>query len=82
MRAIMNRLRRLENTTAPVGRNGRRWRRFLAARQRRLGAEYEPLSFPLESYAGCRTIADRILKLRWNATDEAARQEERQNRRR
>jgi hypothetical protein len=85
MRAIKNRLRRLENTTAPVGRERAAVEAILPARRRRLGAEYEPLSFPLESYAGCRTIADRILrarKLRWNATDEAARQEERQNRRR
>jgi hypothetical protein len=37
---------------------------ILAARRRRLGASYEPLSFSPESYAGCRTVADHILRAR------------------
>ena len=53
MRAIMNRLRRLENTTAPAGRERAAVEAILAARRRRLGASYEPFSFPAESYAGC-----------------------------
>ena len=64
MRAIMNRLRRLENATAPVERERAAVEAILAARRRRLGAEYEPLSFPPESFAGCRTVADRILRTR------------------
>jgi hypothetical protein len=64
MRAIMNRLRRLENATAPVERERAAVEVILAARRRRLGAEYEPLSFPPESFAGCCTVADRILRAR------------------
>jgi hypothetical protein len=60
----MNRLRRLENTTAPVGRERAAVAAIMAARRRRLGASYEPFSFPPESYAGCRTVADRILRAR------------------
>ncbi len=64
MRAIINRLRRLENATVPVERERAAVEAILAARRRRLGASYEPLSFPPESYAGCRTVADRILRTR------------------
>ena len=60
----MNRLRRLENTTAPVERERAMVEAILAARRRRLGASYEPLSFPPEGYAGCSTVADRILRTR------------------
>jgi hypothetical protein len=61
MRAIMNRLRRLEDATAPV-----EWERaiveaILTARRRRLGASCEPLSFPIESYAGCSIVAQHLL---------------------
>ena len=52
----MNRLRRLENTTAPAGRERAAVEAILAARRRRLGASYEPFSFPAESYAGCYTV--------------------------
>ena len=64
MRAIINRLRRLENATAPAGRERAAVEAILAARRRRLRASYEPLSFPPESYAGCCTVADRILRTR------------------
>jgi hypothetical protein len=64
MRAIINRLRRLENATAPAGRERAAVEAVLAARPRRLGASYEPLSFPPDSYAGCRTVADHILRAR------------------
>ena len=64
MRAIINRLRRLENATAPVERERAAVEAILAARRRRLGASYEPFSFPAESYAGCCTVADRIFRTR------------------
>ena len=64
MKAIINRLRRLENATAPAEREGAAVEAILAAGRRRLGASYEPLSFPPESYAGCRTVADHILRTR------------------
>ena len=64
MRAIINRLRRLENATAPGEREQAMVEAILAARRRRLGASYEPLTFPPESYAGCRTVADHILRAR------------------
>ena len=57
-------MRRLENTAAPAGRERAAVEAILAARRRRLGASYEPLSFPPESYAGCRTVADRIFRTR------------------
>jgi hypothetical protein len=63
MRAIISRIRRLENAAAPAPRERAAAEAILAARRRRLGADYvEPISFPPESYAGCRTIADHILR--------------------
>jgi hypothetical protein len=65
MRTIINRIRRLENAVAPDERAQAMAEAIQAARRRRLGADYvEPISFPPESYAGCRTIADRILRTR------------------
>jgi hypothetical protein len=64
MKAIINRLRRLENTAAPAERERAAVETILAAMRRRLGASYEPPSFPPESFAGCRTVADRILRAR------------------
>jgi hypothetical protein len=64
MRAIIDRLRRLENAAAPADQERAAVEAILAAR-RRLGADYvEPIPFPPESYAGCRTVADRILRAR------------------
>jgi hypothetical protein len=68
MRAIINRLRRLEKAAAPD-----KWgqisqaiaERIRDARRRRLGEDYvEPIPFPPEIYAGCRTIAERIVRAR------------------
>jgi len=42
---------------------------ILAARRRRLRADYEPISIPPESYAGCRTQADRIVRARKSVMD-------------
>jgi hypothetical protein len=64
MRAIISRIRRLENAAAPAQRERAAVEAILEARRRRLGAGYEPLSFPPETYAGCRTSADRILRTR------------------
>jgi hypothetical protein len=64
MKAIIRRLRRLENAAAPAERERAAVETILAARRRRLGASYEPPSFPPESFAGCRTVADRILRAR------------------
>jgi hypothetical protein len=33
-------------------------------RRQRLGSDCEPIAFPTNSFAGCRTIADRILRAR------------------
>ena len=64
MKAIINRLRRLENTAAPAERERAAVETILAARRRRLGPSYEPVGLPPESFAGCRTVADRILRAR------------------
>jgi len=64
MKAIINRLRRLENATAPAERGRAAAEAILEARRRRLGASYEPLSFPPESYSGCCTVLDRIFRTR------------------
>ena len=65
MRAIIRRLRRLEEAVAPEEQDNLIVQAILEARRRRLGADYEPTTFPPESYAGCRTVADRILRSRW-----------------
>ncbi len=57
MRAIINRLRRLENAIAPVEGG----RADFAAILRSLGYD-EAMTFPAESLAGCHTCADRILR--------------------
>ena len=62
MKAILNRLRPLENAAAPAERERTAVEAILAAMRRRLGASYEPPSFPPENFAGCRTVADRILR--------------------
>jgi hypothetical protein len=58
MRAIMNRLRRLENATAPVDGG----RADFAGILRSLGDD-ESMTFPAESLAGCRGAADRMLRI-------------------
>jgi hypothetical protein len=64
MKAIVNRLRRLENAAAPAEQERAVAEAILEARRRRLGADYKPATFPAESYAGCRTTADRIVRSR------------------
>ena len=61
MKAIINRLRRLENAAAPVEREGLVVQAILEARRWRLGESYEATGLLTGSFAGCRTIADRIL---------------------
>jgi len=63
MKTLFNRIRRLENASAPAERE-QAAEAILEARRRRLGADYEPVAFPPESYSGCRSIADRILRAR------------------
>jgi len=46
MKAIISRLRRLENAAAPAERERAAVETILAARRRRLGASYNPPSFP------------------------------------
>jgi hypothetical protein len=58
MRAMMNRLRRLENATAPVEQK----RADFAAILRSIGDD-ESMTFPAESFAGCRGTADRMLRI-------------------
>jgi len=64
MKAIQNRLRRLENAVAPNESELALAAEILAARRRRLGTDYEPISIPPEIYSGCRGIADRIRRAR------------------
>jgi hypothetical protein len=64
MKAITNRLRRLENAVAPAERERAAAEAIMEARRLRLGPSYEPVGFPPESFAGCRTVADRILRAR------------------
>jgi hypothetical protein len=74
MKAIFNRLRRLENAAAPAERERAAVESILAAMRRRLGASYEPPSFPPESFAGCRTVADRIRRANQLLREREARQ--------
>jgi hypothetical protein len=61
----LNRLRRLEEAAVTDKRAHAAAEAILEARRRRLGADYvEPIPFSPESYAGCRTSADRIRRTR------------------
>ena len=64
MRAIFNRLRRLETGSAPHERTRAAAEAIMEARRRRLGAAYEPTVFPEGWFAGCRGTADHILRAR------------------
>jgi hypothetical protein len=64
MKAIINRLRRLENATAPAERERAAADAIIAGRRRRLGADYQPTVFPPDWFAGCRGTADHILRAR------------------
>jgi len=60
MKAIVSRLRRLENAAAPYERERANVEAILE-NMRRLGYD-EPPKFPAESYEGCRTCADFMLR--------------------
>jgi hypothetical protein len=63
MRAILTRLRRLENARVPQERQQLAAAAILESRRRRLGANYEPPeALPPGSFDGCHTIADGILR--------------------
>jgi hypothetical protein len=65
MRAIISRLRRLENVAAPALREQAAVRAILEARRRRLGPDYvEPPPLPADMLHGCRTRAERIIAAR------------------
>ena len=60
MRAIINRIRRLEIAAAPNERACAAAEAIRAARRKRLGADYRDIEYPLGSFDGCRTTADYI----------------------
>jgi len=60
MKANVSRLRQLENAAAPAQRE-RAAAAAILENMRRLGYN-EPIRFPPESYEGCRTCADRMLR--------------------
>jgi hypothetical protein len=64
MKAILKRLRRLETVAIPDEKERAAVEAILEARRLRLGSDYEPIAFPRNSFVGCRTIADRILRAR------------------
>jgi hypothetical protein len=64
MRAIINRLRRLESAAAPVERERAAVEAILEARRRRLGADYKPITIPPEVFDGCRGLGERIIRAR------------------
>ena len=62
MKALRNRLRRLEIVAAPDQEDQSIVEAIEAARKRRMGSVYEPRPpIPPEMLLGCRTIADHIL---------------------
>ena len=70
MRAMLNRIRRLEKVAAPAERERAAVEAILEARRRRLGADCEPMTFPTGSFAGCKTVATGSCKpegYEWNA---------------
>lgn len=64
MKPILKRLCRLETVAAPDEKQRAAVEAILEVRRQRLGSDYEPIAFPPNSFAGCRTIADRILRAR------------------
>ena len=64
MKTIFNRLRRLENAAAPAERERAVVEAILENSRRRLGADYKPIEFPPDWFAGCRSTAERILRAR------------------
>ena len=74
MRNMLNRIRRLEEVKAPYAEEKAAAEAILAARRRRLGPDYlEPIPYPSDWFAGCRSIADEINRARrWNVQCRAA----------
>ena len=66
MKNISERIRRLEDAVTPVEDERARamFESMLEARRRRLGADYKPPEFPPESYTGCRTLVDFMIRTR------------------
>ncbi len=64
MKAIINRLRRLEHAVAPDERAQASAEAIQEANRQRLGADYDPPNFPPENYAGRRTAAEYIQRTR------------------
>ena len=64
MRTMLNRIRRLEEVAAPAEREHAAVEAILDARRRRLGADYQPMTFAPGSFDGCTAIADQILRAR------------------
>lgn len=64
MKAIITRLRRLENASAPAERERAAVKAILEARRRRLCSDYEPIEYPPDWFAKCRGDADHILRAR------------------
>jgi hypothetical protein len=52
---------------------------ILEARRRRLGADYEPITFSSDWFAACRTLADRINRARHLRRERLSRRESNEN---
>jgi hypothetical protein len=72
MKAIFNRSRRLENAAAPVERERAAVEGTLEDRRRRLDADYKPIEFPPDWFAGCRSTAERVLRPRQFGVEQRA----------
>ena len=64
MKAIVSRLRRLEIALGPEEQASAAVQAILAARRKRLGADYKDIEYPRGSFDGCRTTADYIRSAR------------------
>ncbi len=64
MKMILRRLRRLEEVAVPDEKEQLMVQAIIEARRRRPGPDYEPITFPAESYEGCRTIGDHLIRAR------------------
>jgi hypothetical protein len=62
MKAIVNRLRRLERAAAPAARELADAEMILENMRGRLGSDYEPTEYPPAGFAGYRSTADRSLR--------------------
>ena len=62
MKAIIKRLRRLENAAAPATREQADAEMILENMRRHFGSDYEPPEYPPGWFAGCRGTADHVLR--------------------